>query len=210
MPKRPYQNYLTIGDGGKGIPYGGDGVLRKDGDANFGFRCLKGHLERLDGVPELVRDPALRDLLEIINGADSPMFSIGCVSGPVERKNGFGWSGYIEFAWDADLAVADAQCYFPPFFHFNHFLRQIGFNEPAAFHWEIEGAHFSREDRPSLDGFAVTIWINVGLKETAEQALSCWEATLEVLSQFLARQAPREGEPICPIPDSGLFVTRPQ
>ena len=208
---RRYRNFLTIGEEGKGIPYGGLGIIREDGDANHGFRDLKGRLERADEVPELVRDPALRELIEVINDGRSPLFSVGCASGAVEQQEGFGWSGYVEFAWDADIAVTDAQCYFPPFFHFNRFLRKVEFDEPAAFHWQIEGAHFIRagSGRPSVDGFTATIWINVGLRETPERALESWKTTLGTLAHFLSLQGPRAGNPICPLQDAATIASQP-
>jgi hypothetical protein len=51
-----YQNFLCISQKHKPVPYRGNGVLREDGKDNYGFLCLKGALESVDVVPELVRD----------------------------------------------------------------------------------------------------------------------------------------------------------
>lgn len=202
MDDQPFRNFMTVRPGGKAVPYGGNGVAREDGEANFGFRDLKGHPERLGQVPELQRDPALHGLVARLNGPGSPLFTIGCMSDPVDHDRGFGWGGYVELAWDADEAVTDAQCYFPLLFHLEHHLRKIGFDEPASFEWEIFGARFFRSDadRPDVHGFSATLWIKVGLTETAEEALAAWQRTMAVLSEFLAHQAPREGGTITPLP----------
>ena len=39
-----YLNLLSISHNGKAIPYGGSGEKRDDGDANYGLKILKHHL----------------------------------------------------------------------------------------------------------------------------------------------------------------------
>lgn len=209
MDEQPFQNFMTVRPGGKAVPYGGNGVAREDGEANFGFRDLKGRPDRLAEIPELKRDPALGELVARMNDPDSSVFTVGCASGPVDHERGFGWSGYVEFAWDADEAITDAQCYFPLLFHFEHYLREIGFNEPASFEWEIYGARFFRFDaaREDVHGFTATLWIKVGLAETAEAALASWQVTMAMLTAFLTSHSPREGEPITPLPDPPSAAT---
>ncbi len=48
-----HSNYLSIRHRGKAIPYGGDGELRDDGDANYGFTYAKGNEAALRRIPEL-------------------------------------------------------------------------------------------------------------------------------------------------------------
>lgn len=54
-----YTNQLSLDHKPKGIPYGGRGEIRDDGDANYGFKDLKGNRALLLDVPELKRDQAL-------------------------------------------------------------------------------------------------------------------------------------------------------
>ena len=63
MHGQPYAVGLTIGFQGKGIPYGGFGHIREDGGANHGFKLLKGQPRRLDEIPELKQDAAMRELV---------------------------------------------------------------------------------------------------------------------------------------------------
>jgi len=75
-----YSNVLQISQGGKGRPYGGTGDLRDDGDANYGFKNLKGALDRLAEIPALRHDEALRDLVALLNKLQSAFATVGCVS----------------------------------------------------------------------------------------------------------------------------------
>ncbi len=79
---KPYTNALTLSHRGKGIPYGGTGEVREDGDANFGFRDLKGQPEMHEEIPELQRDPALARLVCSINASNT-----GLPSSAVRRRN---------------------------------------------------------------------------------------------------------------------------
>lgn len=81
-------NVLQIEQSGKGIPYGGTGEIRPDGYANHGFKNLKGALQRLEDIPELQRDAELRHLVAAINGPETGLLSIGCLSAPVDDERG--------------------------------------------------------------------------------------------------------------------------
>ena len=115
MGTAKYMNYLSISQRGKGIPYGGTGVLREDGDTNYGFKYLKGNEPGLRQVPELIKDPALLELALAINHPESGLFTVGCVSGQSKDPNGFPDCGYMEFAINSRSAIADATSYFPIF-----------------------------------------------------------------------------------------------
>lgn len=184
-----YSNYLTIKHRGKGIPYGGTGEAREDGDANYGFKYVKGDDAALCQIPELVRDPALLQLALAINSAQTGLFTVGCVSGPVDDDRGHRDSGYIEFAINSRSAIADAQNYFPMFFHFDRFLHDSKFSAPAAFNWELEGATFLESDHSS--GFTCSITINTHYSVSREEATHIWEESLEALGYFL-RSVPPE------------------
>lgn len=97
-----YSNYLAIKQSGKGIPYGGQGQIRPDGDANYGFKNLKGELENLNQIPELQRDHALYELVRAINQPETGLLSVGCTSGSVHQDDGYRMSGYVEFAFNSD------------------------------------------------------------------------------------------------------------
>lgn len=107
---------MQIAQNGKGIPYGGTGEIRADGDANYGFKNLKGKPERLAEVPELAGDEPLANLVASLNEARSAFATVGCVSAPVDEEQGHRVSGYVEFAFDSAEKVADASSYFPVFF----------------------------------------------------------------------------------------------
>lgn len=189
-------NYLSIRHRGKAVPYGGNGVLREDGDANFGFRYAKGDETALRAIPELAKDPALFDLALAINAPQTGLFSIGCVSGPVDDEHRHRDSGYIEFAINSKSAISDAKNYFPIFFHFDRFLHDIKFSTPTSFNWELEGATFLESDDAS--GFTCAIFINTGYSPTREEATRIWTASLEALANFLQSVPPEHSDFIYP------------
>lgn len=192
-PERSYTNGLFISQDGKGIPYWGDGVLRDDGDANYGFKNLKGHPERLAAIPELQRDEALRDCVTLLNEADSAFGTIGCVSAPVTDPQGYRVSGYLEFAFDSAEQIADASNYFPAFFHFDAALNRVKFDDKVHYHWELMGATFRHTDSP---GFTMTVTVNTGWYETAENAGIAWANGIDFLAGFLRHIPSAGGTPI--------------
>ena len=178
-----HSNYLSIRHRAKPIPYGGDGVLREDGDANYGFKYDKGDEAALRAIPELAKDSALLDLALAINSHQTGLFSVGCVSGPIDDDQGHRDSGYIEFAINSKSAIADAKNYFPIFFHFDRFLHTSNFSAPTSFNWELEGATFTEYSNSS--GFTCTIFINTGYSATREEATHIWAESLGALAHFL-------------------------
>ena len=112
MPTLRYRNLLSIRNGGKGVPYGGHGEPRADGEANYVFFNLKTDPGQLNSVPELKRDPALLSLARVLNAADSGFFSVGSTSSAIAGSDGHRWSGYLEFAINSKAGVADAASYF--------------------------------------------------------------------------------------------------
>ncbi|WP_125990137.1 hypothetical protein [Sphingobium yanoikuyae] len=154
-----YTNALQISQEGKGIPYGGTGEIREDGDANYGFKNLKGRPDRLADIPELARDEALHDLVASLNAPESAFGSVGCVSALVDESEGHRVSGYVEFAFDSAEKVADAGSYFPVFFHFDRALHVMKFDDKIHYHWELMGATFHHTD---TTGFTVSVTVNTG------------------------------------------------
>lgn len=188
-----YTNSLHVSQEGKGIPYWGDGVIRDDGDANYGFKNLKGHPDRIAEIPELARDEVLRDCVALLNEAGSAFGTVGCVSAIVDEPEGHRVSGYIEFAFDSAERIADAGNYFPAFFHFDAALHRNGFDDKVHFHWELMGATFRRTG--SL-GFTMTVTVNTGWYETAENAGIAWANGIDFLAGFLRHVPPEGGTPI--------------
>jgi hypothetical protein len=178
-----YINQLSIRQRGKAIPYGGNGVLRDDGDTNYGFKYVKGNETALRAIPELARDPALLALALALNAKQTGLFSVGCVSGPVDDGHGHRDSGYIEFAINSKSAISDAASYFPLFFHFDRFLHETKFSGPTSFNWELEGATFL--ECGDAAGFTCTIIMNTNYSATREEATRDWAESLGALGYFL-------------------------
>jgi len=191
-----YSNYLTIRHRGKGIPYGGNGEIREDGDANYGFKYVKGNETALRQIPELARDPALLQLALAINASTTGLFTVGCVSGPVDDDRGHRDSGYMEFSINSRSAIANAQNYFPIFFHFDRFLHEAEFSAPTSFNWELEGATFLERDQSA--GFTCSITINTHYSPTREEATHLWAESLEALGYFLQSVPPAHEDFIYP------------
>ncbi len=185
-----YSNVLQINQGGKGIPYGGTGQIREDGDANYGFKNLKGSPERIPEIPELEDDEALRDLVVSLNLPESAFATVGCVSGRVKEQQGYRVSGYVEFAFDSVEAVADAASYFPVFFHFDRVLHSMTFDDEVHFHWELMGATFLLV---RARGFTTTITVNTGWYANEAGATLAWKKGLNFLENYLSQVPPAEG-----------------
>jgi hypothetical protein len=188
----PYQNFFTILQGGKGIPYPG-GEHRVDGSINHGFRPLKGRLSEIASVHEVQDDKSLALLLEKINAPDTTFFSVGCVSGQEVEQGQNRVSGYVEFAINDKRMVADAMNYFQVFFLFTQKLANLNFCEQARFVWELLGARFLSA---GCDGFTCRLIVNTAGFSTMEQAKSCWASSLGVLGDHLASIGDRGGQRI--------------
>jgi len=177
-----YRNYLSLNHVHKTIPYGGRGKVREDGDANYGFKDIKGDNTLLLAIPELERDSALMTLVQAINAPQTGIFSIGCVSDSVEKNNRFRNSGYIEFSLNSASYFADARNYFPLFFHFERLLDDNNFAVQVEFNWELQPVTFIEKD---VSGYTCTIFLNTYYSETKLAAQKTWRETLEVLSKYL-------------------------
>jgi hypothetical protein len=177
-----YRNYLSLNHEHKTVPYGGRGELREDGDANYGFRDVKGDNSLLHEIPELKRDPALMALVRAINVPQTGIFSIGCVSDSVEDKGRFRHSGYIEFSFNSASAITGAANYFPLFFDFERLLNDQGFMVRVEFNWELQSSTFIEK---GISGYTCRIIMNTYYSETKLEAQEAWEETLDVLSKYL-------------------------
>ena len=187
-----YLNDLRIERSGKGIPYGGMGEPREDGEANYGFKDLKGNLDQISSVPELARDPDLLALVQRINAPTVGLFSVGCTSGPVLDEQGHRVSGYVEFAINSVSKIQDASTYFPMFFHFDNALQKVCFDEKMHFGWVIDTAHFIK---PNLGGFSAAIILNTAYHLNSDDAKTTWAASLDFLGQFLSA-IPADSDPL--------------
>lgn len=157
--------------------------MREDGDANCGFTYVKSDEAALRKIPELVKDPALLQMALAINAPETGLFTIGCASEPVDDDRGHRDSGYMEFAINSRSAIADAQSYFPIFFHFDRFLHEAKFSAPTQFNWELEGATFLECDNST--GFTCSVTINTHYSTTREEATHLWSESLEALGYYL-------------------------
>jgi hypothetical protein len=192
--QRPWpRSSLEISHRPKAIPYGGSGIRRSDGGANFGFKNLKGYPEFLDDVPELKRDAALRLLVSAINAPETATFSIGCLSAPVEDEHGYRVTGYVEFALNSRRAIADAANYFPAFFHFDRMLHRGAFVERVVFNWELAPAVFTDA---GCEGFTAAIFVNTDYYPSRAEARACWERSLAVLQRFLSTSTIPDDDPV--------------
>lgn len=192
-----YANNLEINHKHKPIPYGGDGQLRDDGDANYGFKLIKGNLELIETIPELKRDVELLNLVRAINEPQTGLFSVGCVSGTVVDDNGERYSGYIEFSLNSVSAIADARNYFPMFFHFDCWLNEQQPKFAVTYNWELQPATFI-ESQSRATGFTCSITINTHYVSTTDEASQAWGESLERLSTFLSETAPKSPDFIYP------------
>lgn len=178
-----YSNQLRIEHKHKGIPYGGNGQLRDDGDANYGFKYAKNNEPLLRSIPELKRDADLYNLAICINSLETGLFSIGCVSGVIDDAEGHRKSGYMEFAINSCSAISDARNYFSIFFHFDSMLNKSGFGCPFAYSWELQPATFT--EHPNAVGFTCSVFLNSHYSSTQNEANKIWSQGLSTLGNYL-------------------------
>lgn len=173
-------NYLTISDRGKAVPYGP--ADREGGERNYGFRRLKGRLDDVTEIPEAASDNNLRTLLLALNHETTGIFTIGCLSSAVAEPEGYRRTGYVEFALNDRLAIADARTYFPLFFHFDRLWKGEAGHLRAILNWELQPATFLVTDS---DGFTCAVTVNTDFFSSQEDADRCWGDCLELLGRLL-------------------------
>lgn len=186
--------FLSMKNGGKGIPYGGADEDRPDGSRNHGFKPLKSNPAEIIAIPEAQGITALMNALIALNAADSPFFTVGCEKAFGKSDSGHWINGYLEFAFNYCELVSDAAVYFKLFFLFNQWYSEQKQQVNVQYHFELEGADFLDAN---VSGFTITAWISAGTYPTKEFAQTAWEGALDTLVTFLR-------EP--PVPTDGLYT----
>jgi hypothetical protein len=180
---RACKNMLALDHKPKGIPYGGAGEMRPDGDANYGFKDIKGRPDLLPTIPELARDPALLEAIGVINQPNTGLFSIGCASSLTTDSDGFYLMGYIEFAFNSASYVQDPSRYFSLFFQFDRALSAEDAPIIAYYLWELQPAAFTDAN---IGGYSCSVNIKTSHMPTEQQATMKWEEALGLLSVYLS------------------------
>jgi len=184
--------FLSIRNGGKGIPYGGATEDRLDGSRNHGFKPLKSNPEEVRAIPEAQGIGALTRALVALNAADSPFVTVGCEKAFGSTDSGHGVKGYLEFAFNYGELIADASFYFRLFFLFSQWYSQQKQLAGVQYNFELEGATFVTAN---VSGFTMSAWISAGTFPTGELALAAWEGALDLLVTFLSQHpAPPDGQ----------------
>jgi hypothetical protein len=178
--------FLSIKNGGKGIPYGGADEDRPDGSRNFGFKPLKSNPAEIGKIPEAQGITALENALIILNDPTTPFFTVGCEKAFGKNDSGHWVSGYLEFAFNYGELVADASFYFKLFFLFNQWYWQQTQQVGIRYSFELECATFLDAN---VSGFTITGWISAGTYPTKELAQAAWEGALDTLVAFLGQQS---------------------
>lgn len=181
MNQAPYKNTLCIGSQYKGIPYGP--ADREDGNRNHGFKLLKGYLDLIGDIPELIADPDLRDLVSKINSESTGLLTIGCLSHVIHDQNGHRNTGYVEFSFNSKSLIACASNYFPIFFHFSQALHANNFPHQMNFDWELSPATFIDSES---SGFTCCIYLNSWYKTDQATSQDIWSDSLYVLGEYLS------------------------
>ena len=169
--------FLSIKNGGKGVPYGGADEDRPDGSRNFGFKNLRSNPEEIEVIPEAQNVPALKNALRVLNAPESPFFTIGCEKALQKNDLGYQVNGYLEFAFNYCELVADAQFYFKLFFDFNQWYWSQQ-QQAVQFVFELEGAQFLDAN---VAGLTMSVWIATSSLPTEELARSTWEAAIDLI-----------------------------
>ncbi len=179
--QKSYLNSLMIRQDFKGIPYPPSN-FREDGSKNFGFKNLKSKDANEEEIPELEDNSDLKYLINSINSPSSGLFSIGCLSSPVEENSKFRHTGYVEFCINSRNFISDATNYFPLFFHFDKALHEGDFSEEIKFDWVLMMASFFEKN---IDGFTCSIYINTNWNDSASGAKTQWGIAAVFIANYL-------------------------
>jgi hypothetical protein len=177
-----YQNFLSIEHAVKPIPY--PRCTRPDGAINHGFKPLKGKTpaEIIEAVPEVALDARLASLLFDINGKNSGLFSVGCVSTDFSLPSGCRVGGYVEFVINDKRLAQDEIAYFGIFRRFDAQLSPPYFTQRVQFIWKLRGANFVDS---GIAGFSCLVDIYTHDHPDKEAARDCWNKSLEALGTCL-------------------------
>lgn len=173
------QIVLTINQRSKSIPYPAE---THSGSQNFGFRVLKGRLDKIEGIQEAKDSSCIKQLLCTLNAEASPFFSVGCEKSFNRSPSGFWAKGYIEFAFNYSKLVSDAAQYFPLFFHFSRYASDYVTKHDVQFWWELQQARFEAAD---CEGFSCCVWITTGQFGSSAESQVEWESAVEMLGAFI-------------------------
>lgn len=180
---------FLIKKGGLPIPY--PAVARETEErSNHGFRSLKNRLEGIPLVPETTGDPALTDLLTVLNTPKSPFFSVGCGRWWKTTGDNNWWiNGYIEFAFNEWELTQNAQTYFKLFFDFHYFVHDDRKSDlPVYFACELHGATF--EPLQNAGGFVLGVVVTTLQSPDREQVFERWTGAISLLTDFLSAYKP--------------------
>ena len=181
---------LTINQRSKSIPYP---AASDAGSQNFGFRVLKGKLDKIGNIQEAKNSQCIQEILRTLNADDSPFFSVGCEKAFNEGPNGHWAKGYIEFAFNYSKLVTDATYYFPLFFHFNKHATDFLPHHDVQFWWDLQPANFVAA---KCVGFSCCVWVTTGMIATSNGARNEWESAVTLLSSFLRAAKQSNADPI--------------
>lgn len=179
---------LTFNQNAKSVPY--PAVDHKDGTHTHAFVPLKGNLDLVGSIQEAKVVPAYTSLLNALNAAQSPFFSIGCEKTFRSRRSAHWASGYMEFAFNYPELLGDASNYFSLFYHFNYDAAAFIAANSVQFHWIIQPARFTDCGR---DGFTCAVWMTTAQCDSAAGARAQWDAAVNCLSGFITDTEPYVG-----------------
>lgn len=176
------QIFLTIKEGGKGIPYAGSGV-REDGSENHGFIVVKGRPAEAAAIPEAQDNEPMKNALIAINDSSTALFTAGCEKSFNHDSEGHWARGYIEVSYNYLELLSDAQHYFKLFFDFNNRVRRMRFDVPVQYHWELEAAVFT-DISWQTSGFTAGVWITTAFFESRTEVEKAWAQGVDFLTEY--------------------------
>lgn len=172
------QVFLTIDSRSKSIPY----PAASNADSqNFGFKPLKGKLDKVDRVRELSEIPGVADLLRAINASETAFFSVGCEKFIGPNTDGTYYvRGYVEFAFNHPEFLRDVQ-YMALFATFNRYIVDKPMTEEWSVNWHLEPAFFQKVD---TSGYSCCMWLHVRSYFTRERAVAEYNSLARHLIDF--------------------------
>jgi len=176
--------FLTVEDRCKNIPYPPESHQESQ---NFGFKLLKGKIDKAEKIQEAKGFPGIISALKAINAKGSPFFSIGCEKyiGP-EQCGGYYARGYIEFAFNYAQMVSFPQAA-DLFRSFSNFCYNHKTPESVTYNFDLQPAHFVKA---KTDGYSCCVWTRTGGHKTHEDAERAYNSAVEFLGNFIGAIGP--------------------
>jgi hypothetical protein len=166
---------LTVSEfDGKYVPY-------DTTETNYGFRNLRAGPYKLEDVPELVRDPSLKDLVLRLNDPNRGVMTIGSASYDLEEISSGGGhfiGAYVEVVVDGRRAMSGKALFVTAFECFKDLLHAQDPALPVAVRWDMRPVCF---EELGIEGYSCAVHVRTRYCSSPAVAQYTWERVARLI-----------------------------